>query len=100
MYQQLQTLVKQYPNPKALIVFSAHWEEPEWTILDHDKPSLLYDYYGFPAEAYKLKYPASSTTELRGIVKESLLKHGYKLKTNTKRGYDHGVFIPLSIMYP
>lgn len=22
------------------------------------------------------------------------------MKTNTKRGYDHGVFIPLSIMYP
>ena len=60
----------------------------------------MYDYYGFPAEAYKLKYPAESTAELRGIVKESLLKQGYKLKSNTKRGYDHGIFIPLSIMYP
>lgn len=60
----------------------------------------MYDYYGFPSEAYELKYPSESTAELRSIVKESLLKEGYKLKSNTKRGYDHGVFIPLSIMYP
>lgn len=38
MYDQLQNLVKKYPNPKALVIFSAHWEEAEWTILDHDKP--------------------------------------------------------------
>jgi 4,5-DOPA dioxygenase extradiol len=33
-------------------------------------------------------------------VKEELKKEGVDLKTNTKRGYDHGVFIPLMIMYP
>jgi 4,5-DOPA dioxygenase extradiol len=60
----------------------------------------LYDYYGFRLEAYNLQYPAESTVELRKYVKDSLMKQGYKLKTNTKRGYDHGVFIPLSIMYP
>ncbi len=42
----------------------------------------------------------SSNSDVRNYIKESLLKKGVKLKTNTKRGYDHGVFIPLMIMYP
>lgn len=42
----------------------------------------------------------SSNSDVRNYIKESLLKEGVKLKTNTKRGYDHGVFIPLMIMYP
>lgn len=77
MYYQLRNLVKKYPNPKALVIFLAHWEEAEWTILDHDKSSLLYDYYGFPSEAYKIQYPAESTVELRKYVKDSLMKQGY-----------------------
>jgi aromatic ring-opening dioxygenase catalytic subunit (LigB family) len=42
----------------------------------------------------------SSSTELRNHVKESLLKNGVKLSIETKRGYDHGVFIPLMMIYP
>jgi 4,5-DOPA dioxygenase extradiol len=100
LYKQFQEIEQQYPQPKAILLFSAHWEETEWTILDYDSPPLYYDYYGFPAEAYNLTYPIKSTTELRNIVKEELKKEGVDLKTNTKRGYDHGVFIPLMIMYP
>lgn len=48
MFQQFREIHDRYPNPKAIIIFSAHWETKEWTILDHDKPALLYDYYGFP----------------------------------------------------
>lgn len=33
-------------------------------------------------------------------MKDHLSKNGIQLKTKTKRGYDHGVFIPLMIMYP
>jgi 4,5-DOPA dioxygenase extradiol len=33
-------------------------------------------------------------------VKGELKKEGVELKSNTKRGYDHGVFIPLMVMYP
>lgn len=33
-------------------------------------------------------------------MKAELKKEGVELKSNTKRGYDHGVFIPLMIMYP
>lgn len=69
-------------------------------MIDYDNPQLYYDYYGFPPESYNLSYSMSSTADLRNKVKESLLKHGIDLKINKSRGYDHGVFIPLMIMYP
>lgn len=100
MYKQLEYLRKTYPNPKAIIIFSAHWETKEWTILDHDTPPLYYDYGGFPPETYQLNYSMSSSAELRNHVKQELWKKGIKLHSDKKRGYDHGVFIPMIIMHP
>lgn len=79
MYKQFQEIRKRYPNPKAIIIFSAHWEEKQWTILDNDSPGLLFDYGGFPPQSYQYKYPAKSTKELRSEVAESLAKNGIKL---------------------
>jgi 4,5-DOPA dioxygenase extradiol len=42
----------------------------------------------------------TSNAQIRTHIKESLGKQGINLKTNIKRGYDHGVFIPLMLMYP
>jgi aromatic ring-opening dioxygenase catalytic subunit (LigB family) len=100
LYQQFQGIQQQFPQPKAILLFSAHWEEQEWTILDHDAPPLYYDYYGFPAETYNLTYPIRSSPELRAHVKAELKQQGVALRSETKRGYDHGVFVPLMIMYP
>jgi 4,5-DOPA dioxygenase extradiol len=100
MKEHLGGLSQSYPKPKAVIVISAHWEEPEFTILDEDAPGLYFDYYGFPAEAYKYKYDATSTPELRQEVMAAVAEGGIKLKTKGKRGYDHGVFIPLMMIYP
>jgi len=69
MFDSLNSIQKRFPNPKGIIVFSAHWEESTWTILDHDNPSLLYDYYGFPPESYNLSYSMSSPASLRNHVK-------------------------------
>lgn len=69
-------------------------------MIDYDHPNLYYDYGGFPPETYNLSYRMSSNPEIRNYIKESLLNEGVKLNSNNKRGYDHGVFIPLMIMYP
>ena len=44
--------------PKAQLVFSAHWEQTEFTLLTTHNPDLYYDYYDFPAHTYELKWPA------------------------------------------
>ncbi|KAK9802554.1 hypothetical protein WJX73_001525 [Symbiochloris irregularis] len=63
-------------------------------------PPLLYDYYGFPAAAYKLSWPAPGSPELGKRVQEVLGSAGIKSAANAKRGFDHGTFVPLMMAYP
>lgn len=82
-------------RPKAIVVFSAHWEEARPTVIVDERPPLLYDYYGFPPESYTYAYPAVCDVALaRRII--GLLDGEEK----RGRGWDHGVFIPLMLAYP
>ena len=79
---------------------SAHWIEKEFSIIDRDDPGLLFDYYNFPKEAYEIKYNIRSTKALREEVIQTLHNEGISLRRDQKWQYDHGTFIPLSILYP
>ena len=48
-------------QPKALLVVSAHWEEAVPTVMTSPHPPMLYDYSGFPPEAYRITWPAPGT---------------------------------------
>jgi aromatic ring-opening dioxygenase catalytic subunit (LigB family) len=86
--------------PKALIVISAHWEEPVPTVMSSAKPSILYDYYGFPPEAYTLTWPAPGSPVLAGRVRELLAGGGFATAEDAGRGYDHGTFVPMKVAFP
>ncbi len=96
MVQFLKELPTLFPKPKAIVVISAHWEEEVPTLTAADYPPLLYDYYGFPREAYSIKYPASGDPALAKRI-ASLLGNA---KLDEQRGFDHGMFIPLTLLYP
>jgi len=99
--QYLKTVATELKTaPKSILVISAHWEEDKPTILATPKPPMLYDYYGFPAEAYELKYAASNSESLVNRIDELLNTAGIPHASEHKRGYDHGVFIPLMLMFP
>ncbi len=83
-------------RPDAIVVLSAHWECPKPTLLCAQNPSLLYDYYGFPEEAYQLRYPSPMAVDLANHI-ASLFEDAVLDDT---RGFDHGMFIPLSLLYP
>ena len=87
-------------KPSSIIIISAHWEEDEVNITSGEKPSLIYDYYKFPEEAYKITYPAPGNSKLANKIKNLLRAKDINSKLNPERGFDHGVFIPLKIMYP
>lgn len=87
-------------TPKAMVVISAHWEESEITINTAAKPELLYDYYGFPKETYEIKYAAPGSPQLASRVSELLAEADIPCSTNSERGLDHGVFVPLKLVYP
>jgi aromatic ring-opening dioxygenase catalytic subunit (LigB family) len=86
--------------PKALLVVSAHWEARTPTVTTSAAPPLLYDYSGFPAETYKLTWPAPGHPALAARVRELLAGAGIESAEDSRRGYDHGVFVPLKLTYP
>jgi aromatic ring-opening dioxygenase catalytic subunit (LigB family) len=87
-------------RPKAVVVISAHWEESEFTVLDSESPPLLFDYYGFPKHTYELEYPAHGSKEVVMRIQSLMERAGLPLRRETNRGYDHGVFVPLLLIYP
>jgi len=87
-------------RPRALLVVSAHWEAPEFTLLESARPGMLYDYSGFPPHTYRVQYPAPGAPELAARARELLGAAGIRTAGETRRGYDHGVFVPLAVMYP
>jgi aromatic ring-opening dioxygenase catalytic subunit (LigB family) len=63
-------------------------------------PSMLYDYYGFPPEAYTIEWPAPGNPDLAGRVRELLELSGIDTAADPERGFDHGTFVPLKLAYP
>lgn len=87
-------------KPKAILMISAHWEETEFAVSSAKNPPMIYDYSGFPAHTYQLQYPAVGSPELAARVQELLKNAGIVCAENPFRGFDHGAFVPLMLMYP
>lgn len=100
MIKFMAELPSQIAKPDAIIVISAHWEENLVTVLGSYNPGILYDYYGFPDEAYRLTYPAHGNPELASRIIRMLKHVRIEGRIDNERGFDHGSFIPLKLMYP
>ncbi len=87
-------------NPKAIVMVSAHWQEPHLAVTSAAKPELIYDYYGFPPHTYQLKYPAPGAPDLAAQIAKTLTDAGITSAPDASRGFDHGVFVPLKLMFP
>src|SRR5690606_12531458 len=86
--------------PKTLLVISAHWEEAVPTVMTAPRPPMLFDYYGFPPETYRLSWPAPGAPALASRVRELLHGAGIASAEDATRGFDHGTFVPLMLTYP
>lgn len=100
MVSCLETIASKIPKPDAILVVSAHWEESVPTVTVAKKPPLIYDYYGFPEESYQIQYPCFGEPSLAREVQRLLEHSEIEARLDGARGLDHGVFIPLKIMYP
>lgn len=96
----MRNLPAQLREPDAVLVISAHWEESTITVMNAEAPPLFYDYYGFPKEAYELTYPAPGSPALADRIVKVLQQKEFPVRTDAQRGFDHGLFIPLKLMYP
>lgn len=87
-------------KPTAILVISGHWETRVPTVQTASAPPLLFDYSGFPKHTYELTWPAPGSPELAARVRELLQSAGIESATDERRGFDHGVFVPLKVVFP
>ncbi len=104
-HSKLEASLKELPRefgarPRAILVVSGHWEEWEFTVMPGEQPSMLYDYSGFPEHTYRSEYPAPGSPALARRVLELLNASGFDPRAHPSRGFDHGVFAPLAVLYP
>lgn len=97
-------LLKQYPNtlekPKGIVIFTAHWESRLQQIGSPKQYEMIYDFYGFPQQMYKMQYPAVGDEALAQKVDALLAQSGIDSHIDRERGIDHGAWTPLMLMYP
>jgi len=87
-------------KPRAILIVTAHWETAVPAFTGDANPGLIYDYYGFPPETYTLQYAAPGAPLLAKRAAELLRHAGFPCNVDAHYGWDHGVFIPLKVMYP
>ncbi|MDT3707611.1 MAG: class III extradiol ring-cleavage dioxygenase [Thiobacillus sp.] len=97
----LQTIARELGSkPRAVLVVSGHWEAAEFSVMASPNPGMIYDYTGFPEHTYAVRYPAPGSPELAGRVQRLLEAAGLAARLDPTRGFDHGCFVPLAVMYP
>lgn len=88
-------------TPKAIVIFTAHWEQEQLTISAIDGTyDTIYDFYGFPQELYKINYPAKGSGKLAAILKNQFAQAGINAELDVNRGLDHGAWTLLYKMFP
>ncbi|WP_346796026.1 class III extradiol ring-cleavage dioxygenase [Halomonas sp. Bachu 37] len=100
MVDRLTDIAGKLRKPSAILVISAHWEETVPTVTAGANPPLIYDYHGFPPEAYEICYPCPGEPALAGQVRQVLEQASIPAQLDDQRGFDHGLFVPLKLMYP
>lgn len=86
-------------KPRAVLVVSAHWRANLATLGTLERRGLMYDFYGFPDELYRVQYAAPGAPELAREVESSLKEH-VEVARDPNRPLDHGVWVPLVHLVP
>jgi 4,5-DOPA dioxygenase extradiol len=98
--QNIKKLADSLEKPKYIIVFSAHYLTKDLKIISPEANKIMYDFYGFEDELYKVKYEINSDEKLTLDLIEKLKKENINISIDENRkSYDHGVWNVLALMY-
>ncbi|MCI0184456.1 DODA-type extradiol aromatic ring-opening family dioxygenase [Sulfoacidibacillus ferrooxidans] len=98
--QFLNQLGQKMTRPKAVVLFSAHWETGIQKVSEVKDYETIYDFGGFPNELYQIRYPAKGDHKTVQEIKNFFTENGIPFESETKRGLDHGAWIVLRLLYP
>lgn len=96
----LKRLAAELSKPKAIVLVSAHWESADLQVASHSAPPTWHDFGGFPRALYNVQYPAPGDPALAARIVKRLGEHGLPAQLDDQRPFDHGAWVPLSLMYP
>lgn len=97
----LRQMAADLPRPRAIVVVSAHFEVSGGVAVSADPdPETIHDFGGFAPELYAMQYPAPGEPELARRIAGDLEAAGFAARAVDKRGFDHGVWVPLKLAYP
>lgn len=86
--------------PRAVLMVSGHWEADRFLLSSAARPPMYYDYSGFPEHTYRIRYDAPGDPELAETVRTMLEQGGVPTGLDPQRGYDHGTFSLMHVLYP
>lgn len=90
----------QLGRPRAIVVATAHWTTRVPTVSAATAPETIYDFGNFDPRLFTMHYRAPGAPELAAQVADALREAGLPAEIDMTRGYDHGVWTPLMLMYP
>lgn len=96
----LRQLARTMPTPRAILVITAHWLTEQPMVSTTSQPRTIYDFGGFPAELYRLNYPAPGDSAIAQEIVQTLSAASIPVQTDPSRGFDHGTWTPLILAYP
>lgn len=89
------------PKPKSILFLSSHSISGDKIhVLKTEKNSIHHDFLGFPDELYQIKYECPGDPALSDRVVDLLSSSSFEVETDTDAPLDHGIWIPLSHLYP
>jgi len=98
--QFLNQLGRTLPRPKAIVLFSAHWESNMQQVSSVEDYRTIYDFGGFPEALYKIEYPAKGNHDITKEITELFTSQGVSYEVDASRGLDHGAWVVLRMLYP
>ena len=92
------------PRPTSILVVSAHWLTRGTYVTSAEKPRQIYDFYGFPAELYRIRYqPDGAPREARELCESARSAAGGEVAIECdggEWGLDHASWAVLRHVYP
>jgi 4,5-DOPA dioxygenase extradiol len=97
----LQRLGEILPLPSGIIIVSAHWETEKLIISSTPSPQTIYDFgAGFNKHLYSMTYQSRGSFKIAAEIQDCLNKQSISSEIVNDQGLDHGVWVPLKLMYP
>lgn len=97
--QFLESAASRFDKPKGIIVASAHFETDKPTLVSDPSPSMIYDFGGFDERLFEIVYSAPGAPDLAEKAAKLFADAGIECALTQERGYDHGTWVPLSLLY-